>query len=159
MPTEGDIFLAPQVTMFLLGTDRMGRDLLSRIMYGARVSMTLGLVGVFLSIVLGSVLGTISGYWGGWVDNLIQRVIEILSAFPDIPLWMALGASLPPGWSSIQIYFGITVILSIIRWGGLGTAGTWESLGVSGERFRDGGTRCRGRTLAHHHKTSDAGVL
>ena len=105
--------------MFLLGTDRMGRDLLSRIMYGARVSMTLGLVGVFMSIVLGSILGTISGYWGGWVDNLIQRSIEILSAFPDIPLWMALGAALPPGWSSIQIYFGITVILSIIRWGGL----------------------------------------
>ena len=105
--------------MFLLGTDRMGRDLLSRIMYGARVSMTLGLVGVFLSIILGSILGTVSGYWGGWVDNLIQRIIEILSAFPDIPLWMALGAALPPGWSSIQIYFGITIILSIIRWGGL----------------------------------------
>ena len=105
--------------MFLLGTDRMGRDLLSRIMYGARVSMTIGLVGVFLSIILGSILGTVSGYWGGWVDNLIQRVIEILSAFPDIPLWMALGAALPPGWSSIQIYFGITIILSIIRWGGL----------------------------------------
>ena len=112
-------FFSSAGPMFLLGTDRMGRDLLSRIMYGARVSMTLGLVGVFLSIVLGSILGTISGYWGGWVDNLIQRIIEILSAFPDIPLWMALGAALPPGWSSIQIYFGITIILSIIRWGGL----------------------------------------
>ena len=112
-------FFSSAGPMFLLGTDRMGRDLLSRIMYGARVSMTLGLVGVFLSIILGSILGTISGYWGGWVDNLIQRVIEILSAFPDIPLWMALGAALPPGWSSIQIYFGITIILSIIRWGGL----------------------------------------
>ena len=105
--------------MFLFGTDRMGRDLLSRMIYGGRVSMTLGLVGVFLSIVLGSILGTISGYWGGWVDNLIQRIIEILSAFPNIPLWMALGAALPPGWSSIQIYFGITIILSIIGWGGL----------------------------------------
>lgn len=112
-------FFSSAGPMFLLGTDRMGRDLLSRIMYGARVSMTLGLVGVFLSIILGSILGTISGYWGGWVDNLIQRVIEVLSAFPDIPLWMALGAALPPGWSSIQIYFGITIILSIIRWGGL----------------------------------------
>lgn len=105
--------------MFLFGTDRMGRDLLSRMIYGGRVSMTLGLVGVFLSIVFGSILGTISGYWGGWVDNLIQRIIEILSAFPNIPLWMALGAALPPGWSSIQIYFGITIILSIIGWGGL----------------------------------------
>ncbi len=105
--------------MFLFGTDRMGRDILSRMIYGGRVSMTLGLVGVCLSIVIGSILGTISGYWGGWVDNLIQRIIEVLSAFPDIPLWMALGAALPPGWSSIQIYFGITIILSIIRWGGL----------------------------------------
>ena len=119
--------------MFLLGTDRMGRDLLSRIMYGARVSMTLGLVGVFLSIILGSILGTVSGYWGGWVDNLIQRVIEILSAFPDIPLWMALGAALPPGWSSIQIYFGITIILSIIRWGGLARQVRGKGLVISGE--------------------------
>ncbi len=105
--------------MFLLGTDRMGRDLLSRIIYGARVSMTVGLIGVILSLLLGSTLGTISGYWGGWVDHLIQRFIELLSAFPSIPLWMALGAALPPGWSSIQIYFGITIILSIIGWGSL----------------------------------------
>jgi peptide/nickel transport system permease protein len=105
--------------MFLLGTDRMGRDLLSRIIYGGRVSMTVGLIGVILSLLLGSTLGTISGYWGGWIDHLIQRFIELLSAFPSIPLWMALGAALPPGWSSIQIYFGITIILSIIGWGSL----------------------------------------
>jgi peptide/nickel transport system permease protein len=105
--------------MFLLGTDRMGRDLLSRIIYGGRISMTVGLVGVFLSLVLGSILGTASGYWGGWVDNLIQRIVELLSAFPSIPLWMALAAALPPGWSSVQVYFGITIILSIISWGGL----------------------------------------
>jgi peptide/nickel transport system permease protein len=105
--------------MFLLGTDRMGRDLLSRIIYGARVSLTVGIIGVFLSLILGSVLGTMSGYFGGWTDHLIQRGIEILAAFPPIPLWMALGAALPPGWSSIQTYFGITIILSIISWGGL----------------------------------------
>lgn len=105
--------------MFLLGTDRMGRDLLSRIIYGGRVSLTIGIVGVFLSLLLGSILGTISGYWGGWVDNLIQRFVELLSAFPSIPLWMALAAALPPGWSNIQIYFGITIILSLISWGGL----------------------------------------
>ena len=105
--------------LFLLGTDRMGRDLLSRIIYGGRVSLTVGLIGVFLSLILGSILGSVSGYWGGWVDNLIQRFIELMSAFPSIPLWMALAAALPARWSSIQVYFGITVILSIISWGGL----------------------------------------
>lgn len=105
--------------MFLLGTDRMGRDLLSRIIHGGRVSLTIGLVGVFLSLVLGSILGTVSGYFGGWVDILVQRFIEILSAFPAIPLWMALAAALPARWSSIQVYFGITVILSLVAWGGL----------------------------------------
>ena len=105
--------------MFLLGTDRMGRDLLSRIMHGARVSMTVGLVGVFISLIFGSILGTISGYLGGWTDTLIQRAIEILLAFPSIPLWMALGAALPAEWSSVAVYFGITVILALVSWGGL----------------------------------------
>ncbi len=105
--------------MFLLGTDRMGRDLLSRIIYGSRVSLTVGLIGVMLSLILGSILGTASGYWGGWIDELVQRFIELLSAFPSIPLWMALAAALPPDWSSIKVYFGITVILSLISWGGL----------------------------------------
>lgn len=105
--------------MYLSGTDRMGRDLLSRMIYGARVSLTVGLIGVIFSLVLGSVLGAVSGYFGGWMDHLIQRGIELLAAFPPIPLWMALGAALPPGWSSIQTYFGITIILSIISWGGL----------------------------------------
>jgi peptide/nickel transport system permease protein len=112
-------FLGADGPLFLLGTDRMGRDLLSRIIYGARVSLTVGLVGVALSIFLGSVLGTISGYWGGRVDTAIQRVIEVLSAFPSIPLWMALAAALPPEWSTIQVYFGITIILSLLSWGGL----------------------------------------
>ena len=105
--------------MYLLGTDRMGRDLLSRIVHGGRVSLTIGLVGVTLSLILGSVLGTVSGYFGGWADTLIQRLIELLSAFPAIPLWMALAAALPPGWSSVKVYLGITIILSLISWGGL----------------------------------------
>ncbi len=104
---------------YLIGTDRMGRDIISRIIYGGRVSLTVGLVGVFLSIILGSILGTVSGYWGGLTDILMQRFIELLSSFPTIPLWMALAAALPSNWSGIQVYMGITVILSLLSWGGL----------------------------------------
>jgi len=105
--------------MYLLGTDRMGRDLLSRIIHGARVSLTVGMIGVFLSLILGSVLGTLSGYLGGWIDQILQRIIEILASFPPIPLWMALGAALPAAWTSVETYLSITIILSIIGWGGL----------------------------------------
>jgi peptide/nickel transport system permease protein len=97
----------------------MGRDLLSRMIYGGRVSLTVGLVGVILIIILGSLLGTASGYAGGVVDMAIQRLIELLSAFPAIPLWMALAAALPPTWSGLQVYLAITVILSLLSWGGL----------------------------------------
>ena len=105
--------------MFVLGTDRMGRDMVSRIIHGGRVSMTVGLVGVFLALVLGSILGTVSGYFGGWTDIGIQRFIEVLAAFPAIPLWMALAAAMPETWSSVHRYFGITIILSLVSWGGL----------------------------------------
>lgn len=104
---------------YLAGTDRMGRDLLSRILFGGRVSLTIGLAGVFISILLGSLLGIVSGYRGGWIDVAIQRLIELLSSFPAIPLWMALAAALPAAWSGLQVYFGITVILSLLSWGGL----------------------------------------
>ena len=106
-------------TLFMLGTDSMGRDLLSRIIYGSRISLTIGLIGVSLSFVLGLLIGVVSGYYGGWIDDLIQRTIEIIRSFPQIPLWMALSAILPSTWSPIQIYFGITVVLSIIGWTGL----------------------------------------
>lgn len=106
-------------TLFLLGTDSLGRDLLTRILYGSRISLTVGLIGVALSFVFGLSIGAISGYYGGWIDNLIQRLIEILRSFPSIPLWMALSASLPSNWSPLQIYFGITVVLSFLGWTGL----------------------------------------
>jgi peptide/nickel transport system permease protein len=105
--------------LFLFGTDRFGRDLLSRIIFGGRVSLTVGLIGVILTLLIGSSLGTASGYWGGAADSAVQRLIELLSAFPAIPLWMSLAAALPPTWSSIQVYFAITVILSLLSWGGL----------------------------------------
>ena len=106
-------------TLFLLGTDSLGRDLLTRILYGSRISLTVGLIGVALSFVFGLSIGAISGYYGGWIDNLIQRLIEILRSFPSIPLWMALSTSLPSNWSPLQVYFGITVVLSFLGWTGL----------------------------------------
>ena len=102
--------------LFILGTDQQGRDLWSRLMYGTRTSLTIGLVSVALSLVLGVLLGGISGYYGGIIDTVIQRVIEILRSIPTIPLWMGLAAALPHDWSVIQVYFAITIIISLIGW-------------------------------------------
>jgi len=114
IPMERHLFGVNGGTVFLLGTDSMGRDLLTRIVYGARISLTVGLIGVALSFVFGLLVGAVSGYYGGWVDNTIQRLIEVLRSFPSIPLWMALSAALPASWSPLQIYFGITVVLSFL---------------------------------------------
>jgi peptide/nickel transport system permease protein len=103
-------------SLFLLGTDILGRDLWSRLMYATRTSMTIGLVSVALSLVLGVVLGGISGYFGGVIDTVIQRIIEILRSIPTIPLWMGLAAALPADWSVVQVYFAITIIISLIGW-------------------------------------------
>ncbi len=106
-------------TLFLLGADDMGRDLLSQIIYGSRISLSIGLVGVFLSLVLGCIIGGISGYFGGAVDTVIQRIIETLISLPRLPLWMGLGAALPVSWPPLRVYFGMIVILSLIGWTGL----------------------------------------
>ncbi len=103
-------------TIFLLGTDVQGRDLWSRLMYGTRISLTIGLLGVTMSLVLGVVLGGFSGFYGGVTDTVIQRIIEILRSIPTIPLWMGLAAALPRDWSIFQIYFAITVIISLLGW-------------------------------------------
>lgn len=104
------------IKLFLLGADINGRDLVSRVALGARISLTVGLIGVFISLALGVLLGGLSGYFGGAVDMLIQRVIEFLRSIPHIPLWMTLGAALPPTWTPLQTYFAITIILAIIGW-------------------------------------------
>ncbi len=104
----------------LLGTDRLGRDQWSRLMYGTQVSLSIGLVSVFLSTILGIILGGISGYFGGAADMIIQRMIEMLQSLPAIPIWLALTAAMPPTWSVEQTYFAITIILSLIGWTTLG---------------------------------------
>jgi peptide/nickel transport system permease protein len=102
--------------LFVLGTDVQGRDVWSRLIYATRTSMTIGLVSVALSLVLGVALGGVSGYLGGLTDTVIQRVIEILRSIPTIPLWMGLAAALPSDWSVVQVYFAITIIISLIGW-------------------------------------------
>lgn len=136
---KGDVHLfgpldQEQVVHFL-GADRLGRDLLSRIIYGTRISLSIGLVGVAISFFLGTLLGGISGYYGGTVDTVIQRVIEFLRSVPTIPLWMGLAAAVPSDWPPMRIYFSITVILSVIGWTGLARSVRGRFLSLRAEDF------------------------
>jgi peptide/nickel transport system permease protein len=117
----GDIHVigVDEGTMFLLGTDKQGRDLLSRIIHGSRLSLSVGLVGIAVSFFIGVIIGGVSGYFGGAIDLVIQRIIEFIRGIPHIPLWMALSVALPPDWSVVKVYFGIVVILSLVGWTGL----------------------------------------
>ena len=135
---EGDFHLicpGEGGTLFLLGTDRLGRDMASRLLYGGRISLTVGLIGVGLSFFLGMLLGGMAGYFGGRVDNFIQRIIEILQSLPHLPLWMALSAALPVFWSPILIYFGLTIILALLGWTGLARAVRSKLLALREEDF------------------------
>ncbi len=153
---EGDRHLfcaAERGTAFLFGTDRLGRDILSRIIYGARISLTIGLIGIAVSFAIGLVLGGLAGYYGGWVDSLVQRAIEVIRSFPELPLWMALSAALPVNWSPIGVFFGITVILGLIDWTGLARAVRSKLLALREEDFTTAavlmGARPR-RVIARH---------
>lgn len=119
IPARMHLFGVKEGTIYLFGTEKLGRDMFSRVLYAARISLSIGLVGVGISFVLGITLGGISGYFGGSVDMVVQRAIELLFSIPRIPLWMSLAAALPRNWSPLQVYFAITIILSIVGWGGL----------------------------------------
>jgi peptide/nickel transport system permease protein len=110
---------SPDATFHPLGADRYGRDLLSRILVGSRISLSVGLIGVAVTFLIGVSVGGISGYAGGRTDALIQRVIEVINSFPHLPLWLALGALLPADWSPLRVYFAITMLLSLLGWTGL----------------------------------------
>ncbi|MBN1580491.1 MAG: ABC transporter permease [Anaerolineae bacterium] len=121
--------------LFILGTDSIGRDVLSRIFYGGRLSLSVGLVGIAISFFIGLFLGGISGFFGGVIDEAIQRSIEVITTLPQIPLWMALAAALPREWPQLRIYFATTLILSILGWTGLARSVRGRLLSMREEDF------------------------
>ncbi|MEM7444846.1 MAG: ABC transporter permease [Pseudomonadota bacterium] len=125
----------PRDSFFLFGADRLGRDMFSRVIYGTRISMSIGLVGVAISLVLGVTLGGLSGYYGGRTDAIIQRMIEFVLSLPTIPIWLALAAALPPSWPVYQQYFVITLIVSLVGWTELGRVVRGRFLAMKNDDF------------------------
>ena len=137
IPMDRHLFgpIEPNAPMYLWGTDRLGRDMLSRSIYGTRISMSIGLVGVTISLLLGILLGGISGYYGGWADEIVQRTIDFLKSIPTIPLWMGLAAAIPARMDPLLVYFWITVILSLIGWTDLARVVRGRFLSLKTEDF------------------------
>lgn len=133
--SDRHLFGAEGGKVFLFGADDRGRDVLSRVIYGARISLSIGLVGIALSALIGIIIGGISGYFGGVIDVVIQRIIEFIRSIPTLPLWMALSVALPPTWTVVQVYFGIVVILSLVGWTGLARVVRGKFLSLREEDF------------------------
>ena len=130
------LFCAPEdATVFLWGSDRLGRDVFSRILYGAQLSLTVGLIGITVSFLLGIFFGSIAGYFGGRTDWIINRVIEILRSLPELPLWLALSAAVPSNWSPVSVFFIISIILGILDWPGLARAVRSKFLSLREEEY------------------------
>ena len=122
-------------TLHLLGVDRIGRDVFSRLIYGMRLSLTVGLVGIAISLVIGMTLGGMAGYFGGWVDATVQRMIEVIRSLPELPIWLALSAAVPPQWSPVAVFFMISIILGLLDWPGLARAVRSKLLSLRDEDF------------------------
>jgi peptide/nickel transport system permease protein len=136
IPTDRHLFCPPDgATLFLWGSDRLGRDVFSRILYGAQLSLTVGLIGIGVSFSLGILFGSIAGYFGGFLDWVIQRVIEILRSLPELPLWLALSAAVPSNWGPVAVFFIISVILGILDWPGLARSIRAKFLSLREEDF------------------------
>lgn len=136
IPADTHLFCAPEgATIFLLGSDRLGRDVFSRILYGAQLSLTVGLIGITVSFVLGIFFGSVAGYFGGKIDWTIQRVIEILRSLPELPLWLALSAAVPSNWGPVAVFFIISIILGILDWPGLARAVRSKFLSLREEEY------------------------
>ena len=134
--SDTHLFCAPEgATLFIWGSDRLGRDVFSRILYGAQLSLTVGLIGITVSFVLGIFFGSVAGYFGGRIDWTINRVIEILRSLPELPLWLALSAAVPSNWSPVAVFFIISVILGILDWPGLARAVRAKFLSLREEEY------------------------
>jgi peptide/nickel transport system permease protein len=134
--TNRHLVCAPEgATLFVLGSDRLGRDVLSRILYGAQLSLTVGLIGITVSFILGIGFGAIAGYFGGFLDWLINRTIEILRSLPELPLWLALSAAVPSNWGPVSVFFIISIILGLLDWPGLARAVRAKFLSLREEEY------------------------